>query len=79
MFYLRIVGRIVFPGSRFAYRKIPHINPGLIEARKHFLVGLYWGGGLVFAGNFELASDLCMPENSSFGVQSKRQMTTCSA
>ena len=25
------------------YRKIPHISPGLIEIRKHFLEGLYLG------------------------------------
>ena len=25
------------------YRKIPNISPGLIEVRKHFLVGLYSG------------------------------------
>ena len=26
------------------YRKIPNISPGLIEARKHILGGLYSGG-----------------------------------
>ena len=34
------------------YRKIPNISPGLIEVRKHFLVGQCWGGfyteGLIF-------------------------------
>ena len=27
------------------YRKPPNISPGLIFVRKHFLVGLYMGGG----------------------------------
>ena len=39
------------------YRKIPNISPGLIEVRKHFLGGLYLGGGLIFGGHFVLVSE----------------------
>ena len=43
--------------SYFVYRKIPNISPGLIEVRKHFLEGLYSGGGLIFGGHFVLVSE----------------------
>ena len=32
------------------YRKPPNVSPGLIFVRKHFLVGLYMGGGLYTGG-----------------------------
>ena len=31
------------------YRKIPNVNPGLIEVFKHFL-GCLYSGGLIFGG-----------------------------
>ena len=61
-----------------AYRKIPNASPGLIEVRKHFLADLYWGA-YIRGGSFGLASDLCMPEYSPFGVQSERLITTFKA
>ena len=39
------------------YRKIPNKSPGHIEVRKHFLGGLYSGGGLRFGGHFVLLSE----------------------
>ena len=61
------------------YHKIPNISPGLIEVRKHFLVGLYSGGGLyterlIFGRTFGLKGDLCMPKIVAFGIQSERQI-----
>ena len=56
------------------YHKIPNIGPGLIEVRKHILVGLYTEG-LIFGRTFGLKGDLCMPKNSAFGVQSERLIT----
>ena len=65
------------------YRKIPNISPGLIEVRKHFLVGLYSGDlyteGPIFGRTSGLKGDLCMPKNSAVGVQSERLITTFSA
>ena len=65
------------------YCKIPNISPELIEVRKHFLVGLYSGRayirGLIFGRTFGLKSDLCMPKNSAFVVQSLRLITTFNA
>ena len=36
--------------QQLAYRKPPNISPGLIFVRKHFLLGLYMGGGLIYGG-----------------------------
>ena len=69
--------------AMFLYRNIPNISPGLIEVRKHFLVGLYSGGlyteGFIFGRAFGLKGDLCMPKNSAFGAQSERLIITFSA
>ena len=57
---------------KIEYCKITHISSGLIEVRKHFLVGLHsWGliyGGTYIRGIFRvngrlgLTGDLCMPK-----------------
>ena len=38
------------------YRKLPNISPGLVETRKHFMVGLY--SGVKCGGSFGLTDDL---------------------
>ena len=44
-------------------RKIPNIIPAPREVGKHFLVGLYSGGGLYSGVSFGLTDDLCIPKN----------------
>ena len=42
------------------YRKPPKISPGLIHARKAFLVGLYLGGGgVLYMGGLYTGDKLC--------------------
>ena len=38
----------LLPTITVTYRKIPNMSPGLIEVRKHFLGGLYWGGAYIW-------------------------------
>ena len=45
------------------YRKIPNISPGLIEARKHFLGGLYSGGAYIRRA-FCVSVRVSRPQNS---------------
>ena len=60
------------------HRKIPNKSPGLIEAPKHFSVGLY-SKGLIYGGSFGLTSDLSVPKNSLFVFQTERLTITFSA
>ena len=50
VYILRLGYIIASRPEKITYRKIPNISPGLIEVFKHFLGGLYSGGGLYSEG-----------------------------